>query len=55
MPASMSATDLKLLSTCSQCGTKEVDMICVPGGWMQLICRVCHNEWWVESNKIHLH
>ena len=53
MPASLSKDDLKLLSTCSHCGSKDVDMICVPGGWMQLICGSCRNEWWVES-AVHL-
>ncbi|HET7482205.1 MAG TPA: hypothetical protein VFK89_05025 [Actinomycetota bacterium] len=45
--------ELKILSTCSSCGSKNVDMICVPGGWMRLVCRACHNEWWVE-NKLKL-
>ena len=53
MPVSTSGStvDLKVLCTCSACGGKKIDMICVPGGWMQLICQICHNEWWVESGK----
>ena len=43
--------DLKVLSTCSKCGSKKIDMICVPGGWMRLVCQICSNEWWVESSQ----
>ena len=50
----MPATDLKSLSTCAHCGSRDVDMICVPGGWMQAVCRSCSSDWWIENSTVRL-
>ena len=50
----MPTTDARTLSTCSHCGGRDVDMICVPGGWMQVVCRNCSSDWWIENSTIRL-
>lgn len=37
------------LCVCSHCGSKEVAVIPVPGGWIELICDDCGEIWWYDT------
>ena len=39
------------LCVCSQCGSREVGVIPVPGGWLELICDDCGEIWWFDTKK----
>ena len=54
MPTQLTSGQLAALTTCSHCGSRDVDMICVPGGWMQLVCQCCLSDWWVENKTVRL-
>ena len=37
------------LCLCSHCGSKQVAVIPVPGGWLELICDECGEIWWFDT------
>ena len=40
-----------VLCVCSHCGSKQVGVIPVPGGWIELICDECGEIWWYDTAK----
>jgi hypothetical protein len=40
--------ELLALTICKDCGTKNVNMVTVPGGWLEFICDECGEVWWYE-------
>ena len=47
----LSKEERTALSVCSHCGSKQVGVIPVPGGWVELICDDCGETWWYDTAR----
>jgi hypothetical protein len=43
--------ELLALATCRKCDSKSVNMVTVPGGWLEFICDECGEVWWYEPPR----
>ncbi len=44
--------ELLALTTCTDCGSKNVSMVPVPGGSIEFICVDCGEMWWFEETRL---
>ena len=43
--------ELLALTICRECGSKDVGMVTVPGGWLEFMCKECGEVWWYETRS----
>lgn len=43
--------ELLALTTCKDCGSKDVSMVPVPGGSIEFLCE-CGAIWWFEPTQL---
>jgi hypothetical protein len=44
----LSKEERKALCFCPHCASKQVAVVAVPGGWLELICDDCGEVWFYE-------